>query len=60
MDSVNNSAYNADSFNINILMSDGSLVDVTKASDQLNLLSLSTPVTKHFICYPKELDLAGI
>jgi len=56
MDSVNNSAYNAESFNINILMSDGSLVDVTKASDQLNLLSLSTPVTKHFICYPKELD----
>lgn len=56
-DTVNNSAYNATSFNINILMSKGNLVDVAQASDQLNLQSLSTTVTKHFICYPKELAL---
>jgi uncharacterized protein len=53
-DTVNNSAYNATHFKINILMGDGSLVDVTEASDQLNLQSLSKTVTKHFICYPKE------
>lgn len=54
-DTVNNNAYNARSFNINILMSNGRLVDVAEASDQLNLQSLATTVTKHFICYPKEL-----
>jgi uncharacterized protein len=54
-DKVNNSAYNATHFKINILTSDGTLVDVAKASDQLNLQSLSITVTKHFICYPKEL-----
>lgn len=54
-DTVNNSAYNALSFNINILTSKGTLVDVAQASDQLNLQSLSTTVTKHFLCYPKDL-----
>lgn len=54
-DTVNNSAYNATRFNINILMSNGKLVDVAEASDQLNIQSLSTTVTKHFICYPKDL-----
>lgn len=52
---VNNSAYNASKFNIHILMSNGLLMDVADASDQLNLRSLSKTVTKHFLCYPKEL-----
>jgi HD superfamily phosphohydrolase len=56
-DTVNNSAYNATNFKINILMSNGKLVDVAKASDQLNLQSLSKTVTKHFICYPKDIKL---
>jgi uncharacterized protein len=55
-DTVNNSAYNATNFKINILMGNGRLVDVAKASDQLNLQSLSKTVTKYFICYPKELS----
>jgi hypothetical protein len=38
-------------------MSNGKLVDVAKASDQLNLQSLSKTVTKHFICYPKDIKL---
>ena len=54
-DTVNNSAYNATNFKINILMSNGKLVDVAEASDQLNLQSLSKTVTKHFICYPKDI-----
>ena len=54
-DKVNNSAYNANQFNINILMNNGQLVDVAQASDQLNIQSLSKTVTKYFICYPKEL-----
>jgi hypothetical protein len=56
-DTVNNSAYNATNFKINILMSNGKLVDVAEASDQLNLQSLSKTVTKHFICYPKDIKL---
>ena len=52
---VNNSAYLANKFNITILMNDGKLVDVAKASDQLNIQSLSKMVTKYFICYPKEI-----
>jgi len=54
-DVVNNSAYNAAQFNINILMSNGQLIDVAEASDQLNIQSLSKTVSKYFICYPKEL-----
>ena len=56
-DTVNNSAYNATNFNINILMGNGKLIDVAEASDQLNIQSLSTTVTKHFICYPKDLKI---
>jgi HD superfamily phosphohydrolase len=56
-DSVNNSAYNANSFNINVLMNNGTLMDVAQASDQLNIQSLSKTVTKYFICYPKELSV---
>ncbi len=54
--SVNNSAYLASKFSINILMSDGSLKDVAEASDQLNLQKLSQTVTKYYLCYPKELE----
>ena len=56
-DVVNNSAYTANQFNINILMSNGKLVDVAEASDQLNIQSLSKTVSKYFICYPKELKM---
>ncbi len=52
--SVNNRAYLAGKFNINILLSNGSLMDVAEASDQLNLKNLSETVTKHFLFYPKE------
>lgn len=54
-ESVNNSAYNASEFKINILYNDGSLMDVARASDQLNIKMLSKRVTKYFICYPKGL-----
>jgi HD superfamily phosphohydrolase len=52
---VNNSAYLANKYSITILMGNGKLLDVAKASDQLNIQSLSKTVTKHFICYPKGL-----
>ena len=40
--------------NISILYKTGKTEDIVKASDQLNLKALSKPVTKYYICYPKE------
>ncbi len=54
-DEVNNSAYNSSDFKINILMSNGQLLDVAEASDLLNIQSLAKPVTKYFVCYSKEM-----
>jgi uncharacterized protein len=52
---IKNQAYNKESEPIRILKKDGSIKDVVQASDQLSLKALSKPVTKYFICYPKEL-----
>ena len=52
-ESVNNSAYNSSKVQINILHKNGQLIDVAKASDQLNIKMLSKKVTKYFMCYPK-------
>ncbi|MDZ4668747.1 MAG: HD domain-containing protein [bacterium] len=53
-DSVKNRAYSLDNFNIKILFKDGSLKDITKASDQYNIEALTKSVTKYFLCYPKS------
>jgi HD superfamily phosphohydrolase len=52
--SVSNQAYQIKHQNINILHKSGKIEDIVKASDQLNLKALSKPVTKYYICYPKE------
>jgi len=51
---IENKAYNQHSQNINILRSNGKLMDVAKASDHLNLTALSETVTKYYICFPKD------
>ncbi|MFH6603763.1 HD domain-containing protein [Maribacter algicola] len=51
---IENQAYDRDRQNINILKKNGKLVDVAKASDQLNLKALSKKVIKYYMCYPKE------
>lgn len=51
---VHNRAYNQEQQNINILRKNGKLMDVAKASDHLNLNTLSKTVTKYYVCYPKE------
>lgn len=56
-DTISNNAYNPLSDKINILFKDGKLEDITKASDQLNLQVLSTKVEKHFLCYPREINI---
>jgi len=54
MGAITNQAYQRKKQNINILYKNGKIEDIVKASDQLNLKALSKPVTKYYICYPKE------
>lgn len=51
-DVLTNSAYNDASQHINLLMKSGDTVEVSKASDNLNISALADPVAKHFLCYP--------
>lgn len=52
---IKNKAYDKTAEPIRILKKDGTIEDVVEASDQLNLKALSKPVTKYYICYPKQL-----
>ena len=54
---IQNNAYNPKKDSIQILYKDGSTKDISEASDQLNISSLSTPVTKYFLCFPKNMKL---
>ncbi len=50
---IENQAYDLNENSINILYKSGELIDITRASDHLNLLALTKTVVKHFIYYPK-------
>jgi HD superfamily phosphohydrolase len=49
-----NQAYNMEQETINLLTKSGKVIDVAKASDQLNLEALSKKVIKYYLCYPKS------
>ena len=51
-DILTNKAYNQDKQNINVLMKNGTIVDLSMASDNLNISALAQPVEKYFLCYP--------
>jgi hypothetical protein len=51
---ISNQAYMLKTQNINILHKSGKVEDIAEVSDQFNLKALSKPVTKYYICYPKE------
>lgn len=51
-DILTNNAYNDSKENINLLMKSGKVVDVSKASDNLNISALASPVEKYFLSYP--------
>lgn len=55
-----NHAYHPRKAAINILYKDGTLKDISEASDQLNNSVFLQPVVKHFICYPKEVERYSI
>lgn len=52
---VENKAYSSVKERINIMYKNGVVTDMVKASDNLSLQALTNSVTKHFICYPKNL-----
>ncbi|MBC7914326.1 MAG: HD domain-containing protein [Pyrinomonadaceae bacterium] len=54
-DTLKNNAYKVDDGSINILMKDGSVCDITLASDNSNLEALSKTVKKHILCYIKDI-----
>ena len=49
---LTNNAYNFKRENINLVMKSGGIIDVTKASDNLNISALGNPVEKFFLSYP--------
>jgi len=56
-DTISNSAYNAMDDRIQIRYNDGTLKDVSEASDLLNPSALSGATTKHYLYYPKEIRI---
>lgn len=53
-DAISNNAYSANDDKINILRNNQK-IDIAVASDMLNIEMLSKTVTKHVLCYPKEI-----
>lgn len=53
---ISNLAYKKEDEKIFILKKTGKITDVVNASDHFNLMALSKPVTKYYICYPKQKD----
>ena len=54
-DTIRNNAYKVGDGNIRILMKDGTIKDITEASDYSSLGALTRTVKKHITCYAKEL-----
>jgi len=51
---ASNRAYNQEADEIFIKQKDDTLTDIATASDNFNIRSLSAPVNKYFLCFPKE------
>ena len=54
-DTIKNNAYNSADGSINILMKDGSIQDITTASDNSNLEALAKTIKKYILCYLKDI-----
>ncbi len=54
-DSISNHTYIPSDNRIGILFNNGNIVDISDASDVLNISVLGKVVKKYFLCYPKEL-----
>jgi HD superfamily phosphohydrolase len=56
-DTTSNYAYKMDSDQIFIRLKSGKILDLAEASDQFDAHMISKEVIKHFICYPKDIDI---
>ncbi len=56
-DTIKNNAYTIGKGSINLLMKDGSVQDITTASDTSNLEALTKTVEKYILCFDKDLKL---
>jgi HD superfamily phosphohydrolase len=54
-DTITNNAYKPGEGSIRILMKDGTIQDITRASDNSNLEALAKTVKKYILCYTKNL-----
>ncbi len=55
-DTIKNNAYKPGDGSIQILMKDGSVLDIAQASDNSNLEALAKTVKKYIFCYLKDLS----
>ena len=51
---ISNSTYNIEKSNINILMKNSKIIDITSASDQFNIEVLNKTINKYFLCFPND------
>tara|TARA_B000000565_G_scaffold159666_1_gene120759 strand:- start:225 stop:893 length:669 start_codon:yes stop_codon:yes gene_type:complete len=56
-DKVINHTYNPINDNINILMKNGNICDITKVSSLLKLSNLKKEISKYYLCYPNNINL---
>ena len=51
---VSNNTYSITKSNINILMKNGDIIDITDASEQFSINDLNKTVRKYFLCYAND------
>lgn len=56
-ESISNSAYVQEGTTIKILKKSGEIQNITDAADLPNIMAMSKIVTKHYLCYPKNISL---
>ncbi|MBS0000954.1 MAG: HD domain-containing protein [Cyclobacteriaceae bacterium] len=54
---MSNAAYEMNQSTINVMMKDGSIVDIASASDLPNIKAMSKIVRKYYLCWPKIVSL---
>ena len=54
---MTNAAYISGGQRINVLMKDGSIIDIADAADLPNIAAMSKIVKKHYLCWPKIVSL---
>jgi len=55
-DTTSNYAYNLSNDKIAVMAKSGKVSDITELSDHINIEALTRMISKHFICYPKDVD----